>query len=136
MISERGSDLAQELWASPHRGASSVLAYAEGMAALAAGRRGSRLPGDLYAEALDRFESACERLIAIGVDESLTRTAGSLAAEFALRGYDAVHLATALSIAEQEVALVSWDRELCQAGSKAGLTVLGGVRARTEGALP
>lgn len=124
MIPERGSDLSRELWASPHKGASSVLAHAEGMAALAAAGRSNRLPGDLYAEALDRFESACGQLIAIGVDESLTRTAGPLAAEFALRGYDAVHLATALSIAEQEVALISWNRELCQAGSEAGLTVL------------
>lgn len=126
MISERGSDLAQELWASSYKGASSVLAYAEGAAALAAGRRSSRLTDALYSGALDRFERTYEQLIAIAVDERLTRSAGSLAAKFALRGYDAVHLATALALAEQDVALVSWDRELCQAGSEAGLTVLGG----------
>ncbi|MDX6635764.1 MAG: hypothetical protein QOF06_1967 [Solirubrobacterales bacterium] len=73
-----------------------------------------------------RLERAYEQLVAIGVDERLTRSAGALAAEFALRGYDAVHLATALALAEQDVALVSWDQELCQAGSAAGLTVLGG----------
>jgi len=96
------------------------------MAALAAAHRGSRLTEPLYAEAVRGFEHAYEQLVAIGVDEALTRSAGALAAEFALRGYDAVHLATALALAEEDVALVSWDQDLCRAGAAAGLPVLGG----------
>jgi len=115
-----------ELWSEANKGASSVLAYAEGRAALAAARRGSRLSRPIYAEAIERFDRTYEEVVAIAVDEQLTRTAGALAAEFALRGYDAVHLATALSIAEHEVALVSWDRDLCDAAVEAGLVVLGG----------
>ena len=126
MVSESGSDVAHELWASSHRAATSVLAFAEGMAALAAGRRSKRLSKGLHAEALVRFNSAYEQLAAIGVDEQLTRDAGALAEKFALRGYDAVHLASALALAEQNVALVSWDQELCRAGAAAGLPVLGG----------
>lgn len=126
MISEPGSDVAHELWESPHRAASSVLVYAEGMAALAAGHRSNRLTKGLHGESVVGFERAYEQLAAIGVDEQLTRSAGALAEEFALRGYDAVHLASALALAEQDVALVSWDQELCQAGAAAGLIVLGG----------
>ncbi|HKF83255.1 MAG TPA: type II toxin-antitoxin system VapC family toxin [Solirubrobacterales bacterium] len=126
VLFEQGSDIAHELWASPSRGASSVLALAEGLAALAAAHRSSRLTEPLYTEAVKSFELAYEQLVAIGVDEALTRSAGALAAEFALRGYDAVHLATALALAEQDVALVSWDQELCRAGATAGLPVLGG----------
>jgi predicted nucleic acid-binding protein len=96
------------------------------MAALAAGRRGDRLTKPLHAEAVLGFEHAYEQLVAIGVDEQLTRDAGALAERFALRGYDAVHLASALALAEQDVALVSWDQELCRAGAAAGLAVLGG----------
>lgn len=96
------------------------------MAALAAGRRSKRLSKGLHAEAVIGFERAYEQLAAIGVDEQLTCDAGALAEEFALRGYDAVHLASALALAEQDVALVSWDQGLCHAGAAAGLTVLGG----------
>lgn len=126
MIEEQGSELVHELWGGPYRGASSVLVYAEGQAALASARRSNRLTQRIYAKAVENFDQTYEELVAIGVDEQLTRAAGALAPEFALRGYDAVHLATALSLAEHDVALVSWDRALCDAAVDAGLTVLGG----------
>lgn len=94
-------------------------------AALAAAHRGGRLSKRLYGEALTGFDRASEELAVIGVDEQLTRIAGALASEFSLRGYDAVHLATALELAGQDVALVSWDRDLTRAASEAGLAVLG-----------
>jgi predicted nucleic acid-binding protein len=80
----------------------------------------------LYSEAVKGFDQAYEELAAIRVDEQLTRTAGELASEYGLRGYDAVHLATALGLADRDVALVSWDRDLCRAAGEAGLAVLGG----------
>jgi uncharacterized protein len=126
VISEQGSDLVHELWSGAFRGASSVLVYTEGRAALAAARRRNRLTRRSHAEAVEAFDRTYEEVVAIGVDEQLTRTAGALASEFALRGYDAVHLATALSIAEHDVALVSWDRDLCSAAVEAGIPVLGG----------
>jgi uncharacterized protein len=103
-----------------------VLAYAEGRAALASARRSNRLTQRSYGEAVESFDRTYEEVVAIGVDEQLTRAAGALASEFALRGYDAVHLATALSIAEHHVALVTWDHALCGAAAEAGLIVLGG----------
>jgi uncharacterized protein len=126
VILERGSELAHELWRGPYNGASSVLAYPEGKAALAAARRSNRLTQRLYREAVESFERRYEELAAVAVDGELAHDAGALASEFALRGYDAVHLATALSVAEHDVALVSWDRDLCRAASEAGLAVLGG----------
>jgi uncharacterized protein len=124
VISEPGSDLAQELWFGRYVKASSVLIYPEGMAALAAARRGQRLSQRLYRQAIESFAHSCEELVAIGVDERLTIEAGQLATDLALRGYDAVHLATALSIAETDVAMVSWDRDLAGAASEVGIPVL------------
>lgn len=92
---------------------------------MAAARRGGRLDQRLYRESQASFDRTYEELVAIGVDQQLTRTAGGLASEFSLRGYDAVHLATALDLAEHDVALVSWDRDLSQAATAAGLTVIG-----------
>jgi len=97
VIVEIGSELVAELWALRHPAASSVLAYPEARAALAAAHRGDRLSADGYRYARAGFESLQSELLLIGIDGQLARHAGRLAEEFALRGYDAVHLASALA---------------------------------------
>ena len=62
-------------------------------------------------------------LVIVGVDEALARRAGELADERALRGYDAVHLASALALGTGETILVTWDRSLSNAAVDAGLAV-------------
>lgn len=119
MIAEEGSELASELWATPHPGVSSILAYPEGCAALAAARRGARLAAPAYRRALEDFESLHAELSLIGLDVQLAREAGALAENFALRGYDAVHLASALSTGD-ETTLVSWDEDLRGAALRNG----------------
>lgn len=59
----------------------------------------------------------------VGVDETLARRAGGLAVEHALRGYDAVHLASALALGAAETILVTWDHDLSNAAAAAGLAV-------------
>lgn len=122
---EEGSDLAAELWSSPYAAASSLLAYPEGRAALAAARRGGRLGRQGYERAVAEFESLLPELVTVGVDEQLVRVAGDHAADLGLRGYDAVHLATALSLSEEEVAVVTWDEDLGRAAGSVGLAVAG-----------
>ena len=56
----------------------------------------------------------------IGVDEALARTAGELAAEHRLRGYDAVHLASALAVNAADVLLATWDKTLAAAALATG----------------
>ena len=62
-------------------------------------------------------------LVIVGVDEALAHHAGELAAERALRGYDAVHLASAPALGLGETILVSWDGDLSNAAADAGLAV-------------
>jgi uncharacterized protein len=119
VITEEGSELASELWATPHPGISSILAYPEGRAALAAARRGARLTAAAHGRALEDFESLHGELSLIGIDPQLAREAGELAERFALRGYDAVHLASALSAGEA-ITLVSWDEDLRHAAAHNG----------------
>ncbi len=119
MIAEEGSELASELWAAPHPGISSILAYPEGRAALAAARRGARLAAAAHTRALEDFESLRTELTLVGVDAQLARDAGELAEKFALRGYDAVHLASALS-AGDAITLVSWGEDLRRAAARNG----------------
>jgi uncharacterized protein len=56
------------------------------------------------------------------VDAQLARDAGELAERFSLRGYDAVHLASALS-AGGPVTLVTWDEDLKRAAARSGCAV-------------
>ena len=100
-----------------------MLIHPEGRAALAAARRGGRLADKDHARALADFEDVVSDLALIGVDEPLARNAGALAEEFELRGYDAVHLATALTLREDEVTLVTWDGDLAVAAIGADLPV-------------
>ena len=122
VIVEEGSDLVAELWATRHRAASSILSYPEGRAALAAARRGGRLSARGQARAGEEFESLHSELLLIGIDTSLARRAGALAEELGLRGYDAVHLATALA-AGRATTLITWDQELSRAASEYGFAV-------------
>jgi predicted nucleic acid-binding protein len=62
-------------------------------------------------------------LVIIGVDEALAQRAGELADERALRGYDAVPLASALALGAGETILVTWDRDLSNAAVGAGVAV-------------
>jgi predicted nucleic acid-binding protein len=58
----------------------------------------------------------------ISIDPRFAREAGRLSEEFALRGYDAVHLASALSVGDA-VTLVSWDEDLRRAAAQNGCAV-------------
>ncbi len=75
--------------------------------------------------ALAAFEELQADLITIGVDQALARHAGERAEDLGLRGYDAVHLATALELGDEEVVLVTWDRDLAQAAECVGLGTAG-----------
>lgn len=117
--------MAAELWSSAHPAASSILAYPEGRAALAAARRLGRLGEEGYRQALAAFEELYAELVTVGVDREIAARAGGHAEDLALRGYDAVHLATALELGDEEVVLVTWDRDLAQAAERVGLGIAG-----------
>ncbi len=125
VVVEDGSELAGELWASAYPAASSILAYPEGRAALAAARRQGRLDKGEHAQALTAFEETQRELVSIGVDADLAHRAGGHAENLGLRGYDAVHLATALELGGEEVVLVTWDRDLADATDRVGLGLAG-----------
>jgi predicted nucleic acid-binding protein len=125
VLVEPGSEIAVDLWTGAPRAASSILVYPEGRAALAAARRSGRLEGSLYGRTLAKFERTCQQMLWIQVDELVATSAGEGASTFGLRGADAVHLATALELADQEVTFVTWDRDLADAATSAGLPVAG-----------
>lgn len=73
--------------------------------------------------AVARIDGLCGELAIVGLDPDLAHTAGDLAEAHGLRGYDAVHLATALSIEANSMLLATWDGDLARAAVAAGCSV-------------
>ena len=122
MIEEPDSDLAAELWDGPLQVASSILCYPEARAALAAAARAKRLSARDYRGSRSKLESLQHDLLRVGIDEKLARHAGELADELVLRGYDAVHLASALALGS-DTTIVSWDSDLRRAAARCGCLI-------------
>jgi predicted nucleic acid-binding protein len=122
-VTEDGSDLADQLWDAANLRVSSHLLYPEARAALAAAARAGRLHERALRQAIADLNAAVASMQRIGVDESLAQEAGELAEKYALRGYDAVHLATLLSVADPTLVVVTWDRDLAAAALACGPSV-------------
>ena len=73
--------------------------------------------------AVAELDALDAELVIVGVDEALAQRAGELADERALRGYDGVHLASALALGPGDTILATWDRDLSNAAIGAGLAV-------------
>lgn len=123
VIEEPGSLIASRLWDDAERVVSSRLAYAEGRAALAMALRMKRLDEQDLRRAVNAFEVVQDQLQLVEVTDSLVRRAGVLAEEFALRGYDSVHLASVEEIADEDVVLAAGDRDLLSAAESLGVAV-------------
>lgn len=126
VIAEEGSDEAGALWDASDVAITSRLAYAEARAALAAARRSRRLSSDGLSDAKSALEDRFGELDILDVSEAIVRSAGDLAEEHALRGFDALHLASALALGA-EVILVTWDRDLARAGRVLGFDLAGAL---------
>jgi predicted nucleic acid-binding protein len=101
----------------------SRLAYPEVRAALAAACRNH----DLTDEDLDTAEQAWEQYWAsvrpVELTAAVEQHAGQLARTHALRGADAVHLASALALADPDLIVAVWDRRLHAGTTRAQLQV-------------
>lgn len=91
-----------------------VITYVEMRAALK-GRLSRKLmtPRE-YVTALNAFEADWPKFAHVGINDPLLKSAGALAEEHGLRGYDAVHLAAALKLAPLGLYFMTFDEKLQQ----------------------
>jgi len=104
----------------------SMAAAAELPAALSKAVRIGRLATDEAREALDRFWGDWPDFYAVAMGESVARSAGEVAWRLGLRGYDAIHLATALAarnLLHDPLVFACYDRALWEAARAEGLDV-------------
>ena len=101
-----------------------VISRAEVAAALARAARTGLVTRDAGAKALRAFNSDWEHRVRWRLGETLAEGAAALAWEHGLRGYDAVHLASALVWSEslgESVTMATYDRELWRGAQASGL---------------
>jgi predicted nucleic acid-binding protein len=105
----------------------STISRAETAAALAKANRLNILTKDDAEQAIGRFREEWPNLIRIQATESVVARADQVAWEYGLRGFDAVHLASALLWHEQlgqEVTFATFDRQLWLAARSSNLVSL------------
>ena len=125
-VQESGSREVQRLIKSADHSGTSLIARSEMAAALARAVRMKIFPAGEAEAAWNQFLGEWSTLSRLNVSKQIVDRAAALAWKFPLRGYDAVHLASAVlwqETLETQITLATFDRELWSAGSLAGLTV-------------
>lgn len=123
VVEEAGSELAAAMWDGCDAALSSRLAYPEVRAALAAAGRTHDLGDTELAAAEQAWEEYWAATRPVELTAAVERHAGQLARRHALRGADAVHLASALAIGDPELVFAVWDRRLHAGARTARLRV-------------
>lgn len=102
---------------------SARLVYTEARAALAQAARLGRLTARGLRRARGDLETIYAALDRVEIDEVLVRHAGDLAETYALRGYDAVHLAAAIRLSSRDLVMIAGDADLLAAASAEQMAV-------------
>lgn len=121
LVDEDGSDLAAVLWDGCDAAVSSRLAHPEVRAALAAAGSAQRLDVADQRRAEAAWEDYWAATRAVELTELVTTHAGELASTHALRGADAVHLASLLAVGADDTLFAVWDERLRAGAQSAGV---------------
>lgn len=123
LVAEPGSARAHTFWDDADRMVSTPVVYPESRAALARAHRLGRLSARQLRTAVDDLDSKYEDLDVVEIDGELARRAGDLAETHGLRGYDAVHLASADRVRDPDLVMVAGDGALLSAATAEGMAV-------------
>ena len=106
--------------------ATSHIAYAEARAAFARKHREGEFSREEYAHIIDDFHTDWESYLVIKVSQAIIALAGDLAEKHGLRGFDAIHLASALALKgkmQTPIAFSCADERLQAAAKAEGLAL-------------
>ena len=107
-VEETASADVNELVGSAEVTATSLIAYAEARAAFARRYKENAFPDRDYKRLRSRFESDWKNFLSIQVTREIVRMAGELAEKHGLRGFDAIHLASAMTLREKLASRVTF----------------------------
>jgi predicted nucleic acid-binding protein len=107
--------------------ATSVVAYAEARAAFARLHRNAFTSPRRHRERVARLNADWESFLRVELTPSVVRRAGEIAETYELRGFDSIHLASALWLRERTdipCTFAAFDQRLHDGATRAGLSVL------------
>lgn len=106
----------------------SIVGYAEFLSAVNRKKRAGNLDLRGFGRVAKRFETDWSDLVRVDVTDELNQIVGRLLAEYPLRGFDGIHLASAVllkdRLAENVVCFASLDDRQRQAAEQEGFCVL------------
>jgi uncharacterized protein len=111
------------VWDASDDAVTSRLAYVETAAALAQALRNGRMTASQHVASSELLEAVWAQCEVLELDQPLAVAAGSMAHAYGLRGYDAVHCASADRLHDDDLVAVSGDRKLLTAWGSLGLAV-------------
>ena len=123
LAEEAGSDLAVELWDGCDAALASRLAYPEVRATLAAAARNHDITQTEFDAAERDWNGYWAAVRPVELTAAVEHRAGELARAHALRGADAVHLASTLAVGDPDLIVAVWHRRLHAGAESAGCRV-------------
>lgn len=117
-VAEKGSPQVENLVSQSGHVATAKIAYAEVHAGLARKHREGHLPSGQYALACRQFESDWPAYVLLDLQDEILTLARDLIQRHPLRGFDAIHLASALRLKTalgEEVTFAAADERLLRA---------------------
>ena len=123
-LAEEGRDIVARVWDAADGVVTSVATYPEARAALAAAARQGAIARRSLPRSVAELDRRFSSIDVIELGRRLALAAGAVAERFELRGYDAVHLASALRVDAGHTVMLTWDRELGRAAEAARLDVV------------
>jgi predicted nucleic acid-binding protein len=125
-VRERGSSPLRRWIAGAQALATSVVAYAETRAAFARLRQSGTSSIEMHQRRVQKLDADWDAWLRVELLPDVLRSAGDLADSYLLRGFDAIHLASALWLkarAAEAVDFAAFDFRLGDAASNAGFRV-------------
>lgn len=126
-VREAGSAQVRTWLARASAVATSVVAYAETRSAFARLHREGLAGDKRHLDRIAGLNADWESFVRIDLTASVLRLAGETAETYAVRGFDAIHLASALWLRDQmdvPFAFAAFDQRLLDGAARAGLSVL------------
>lgn len=124
LVDEPTSQTCGALWDASDRLVTTRLTYVEAAAALAAAKRLGRITSEEHDAARERLTELWPEIDVVEFDQQLMAAAAPAAMRYALRGYDSVHFAAAVSVNEENLVAAAGNRRLLDAWHAKGIAVV------------
>jgi predicted nucleic acid-binding protein len=117
---EEGGEVVRGAIEGADRVATSTVSYAEARAALARKEREGDLDEEGHRRAVEALDEEWRRYDRLAVSDLVAHRAGGMAERYALRGFDAIHLASAARLRERfdDLRFMAFDRRLTDAARR------------------